>query len=60
VTDIRKIPRFSRVPIIAVTAHAFASDRDRCLSAGCNRYFSKPVDHAVLMKTMEELLAGVM
>ena len=59
VSEIRKIPRFGKIPVIAVTAHAFASDRDRCLAAGCNRYFSKPVDHAVLLKTMEELLAGV-
>jgi len=59
VSDIRKIPRYSKIPVIAVTAHAFASDRDRCLAAGCNRYFSKPVDHAVLLRTMEELLAGV-
>jgi signal transduction histidine kinase/ActR/RegA family two-component response regulator len=60
VQEIRKIPRYSKIPVIAVTAHAFSSDRDRCLSAGCNRYFSKPVDHAVLLRTMEELLAGVM
>ncbi|MBN1446635.1 MAG: PAS domain S-box protein [Bacteroidetes bacterium] len=59
VSDIRKIPRYSKIPVIAVTAHAFASDRDRCLAAGCNRYFSKPVDHAQLLRTMEELLAGV-
>ncbi len=59
VSDIRKIPRYGKVPVIAVTAHAFSSDRERCLAAGCNRYFSKPVDHAVLIKTMEELLAGV-
>jgi CheY-like chemotaxis protein len=59
VSDIRKIPRYGKIPVIAVTAHAFSSDRDRCLAAGCNRYFSKPVDHAVLIKTMEELLAGV-
>ncbi|MBR9974595.1 MAG: PAS domain S-box protein [Bacteroidetes bacterium] len=59
VSDIRKIPRYGKIPVIAVTAHAFGSDRDRCLAAGCNRYFSKPVDHAVLIKTMEELLAGV-
>ncbi|MBE0645239.1 MAG: PAS domain S-box protein [Bacteroidetes bacterium] len=59
VSDIRKIPRYGKIPVIAVTAHAFSTDRERCLAAGCNRYFSKPVDHAVLIKTMEELLAGV-
>jgi PAS domain S-box-containing protein len=57
VSEIRRVPRFTHVPVIAVTAHAFGSDRERCLSAGCNRYFSKPVDHAMLLKTMEELLA---
>ncbi|MBR9976988.1 MAG: PAS domain S-box protein [Bacteroidetes bacterium] len=60
VSDIRKIPRYGKIPVIAVTAHAFSSDRDRCLEAGCNRYFSKPVDHAVLLQTMEELLAGIL
>jgi CheY-like chemotaxis protein len=59
VSEMRKIPRFTGIPVIAVTAHAFGSDRDRCLSAGCNRYFSKPVDHAVLLRTMEDLLATV-
>ncbi len=59
VAEMRRIPRFTHVPVIAVTAHAFGTDRDRCLSAGCNRYFSKPVDHAVLLKTMEELLINV-
>ncbi len=43
-TEIRKDPRFARLPIIAVTAKAMKDDQDRCLRAGANDYLAKPIE----------------
>ena len=53
---LRASPETSRVPIIALTAHAMAGDRDRALEAGCDDYDSKPVEFDRLLTKVRGLL----
>jgi protein-histidine pros-kinase len=45
-----------RTPIVAMTAHAMAGDRDRCLAAGMDGYVGKPIRPAELMEAIAPLL----
>ncbi len=54
--SIRQIPDYAHTPIIALTALAMASDRQKCLDAGANEYMSKPVKLSQLVAKIETLL----
>jgi CheY-like chemotaxis protein len=49
--------RLKHIPVIALTAHAMANDRDKALEAGCNDYDTKPIELPRLLAKMEALLA---
>lgn len=53
---IRQDPRWKRLKIVAMTAHAMLGDKERCLEAGMDGYISKPVHPVHLLNTIDEYL----
>jgi len=56
VREMKAEPRTSKVPILALTAHAMRGDRDRFLEAGCDGYISKPIDVKTFLSSIRTYL----
>jgi CheY-like chemotaxis protein len=58
IRQLKTAPETSAIPIIALTAHAMAADRERAFDAGCDDFDTKPVDLPRLLQKIEKLLPG--
>ena len=52
--EIRRDPRLSALPIVAMTAHAMAEERERCFAEGMNGHVSKPIDPEALYVAVQQ------
>jgi CheY-like chemotaxis protein len=56
VRQLRQNPRFTSLPVVAVTSYAMRGDREKALDAGFDAYLTKPIDASRIRETVERLL----
>jgi CheY-like chemotaxis protein len=55
---LKSSPQTSGIPIIGLSAHAMAGEREKAMAAGCNEFDHKPVEFERLVATIRRLLPG--
>ena len=55
---LKAAPETAAIPVIALTAHAMATDREKAIEAGCDDYDTKPIELPRLLGKIEAWLAG--
>ncbi len=53
---IKAIPRYNKIPVVAITANVMRGDREKSLEAGCDGYIQKPIDIDILAQQVERFL----
>lgn len=56
--EIRKITKFTKLPIVALTAYAMRGDKDKILAAGCSHYMSKPFRREEINTAISSVLSS--
>ena len=55
-SKIKSVQKFSKIPIVAVTANVMRGDREKSLEAGCDGYIQKPIDIDTLAQQIERFI----
>jgi CheY-like chemotaxis protein len=55
---LKSTPQTRDIPIIGLSAHAMAGEREKAMAAGCNEFDHKPVEFDRLVATIRRILAG--
>jgi CheY-like chemotaxis protein len=55
-SELRRDPRFTALPVVAVTANAMFGDREKALAAGFDAYITKPIQAKLVRRQVEQLL----